>query len=560
MAVEPRIYEEYLDARRFPGLAGDRELARWWAHKYRHDRPDLIVAITRLPLDLLRRADDPLWPDVPIVFNGIADDELTRIGRPRNSTGVVHRWHIRETADLIRRLLPDVRRIVAPYGTAPLDLGYREIVRAGMKDQELPYEEWNDLSFDQMRARVAQAPDDAAVFVLVLNGDRAIPSLTPYETTRELARASRRPVFGSFRNHVGAGIVGGVMIDPYLVGQRTGELAARILQGERADAVPLATAASRPVFDARRLRRWGIARSALPANAEVLFDEVSVFQRYRWQILGALGLLVLQTVLIGVLLEQRRRRMQLEREHRAHVQEMAHLDRVTALGALATSLAHELNQPLTAILANAQAAQVLLERGAASHAELREALGDIVEDDRRASDIIQRMRRLLKKGDVETSPVDVNGLCRDAIRLVSGRAVDKRVTIELAPSAAPAIVHGDGVQLQQVIVNLLLNGVDASAEREDGGRRVRIETRHVDDELRLAVYDSGHGIDPAELPQIFRPFFSTKKDGLGMGLSISRTIVEAHQGRIWAEQGEQGAVFQLAFPRPAPPEPGSAVL
>lgn len=549
-AGEPRVYEEYLDARRFPGLARDPELARWLAHKYRHDRPDLIVSVTSLPIDLLRRSSEPLWPDVPIVFNAIADDELQQRGRPANSTGVVHRWHLRETAAVIRQLFPEIRRIVAPFGPSALDLGYREVVRAGLQDTSgLAYEEWNEPTIERLRQRIQHAPEDAAIFLLVVSGDRATPSLTPYETVQDLARASNRPVFGGFSHHVGTGIVGGVMVDPFAVGYQTGELTARLLQGEQADAVPLTIAASRPVFDARQLRRYGVTTAALPANSELLFDDVPVFERYRWPILGTLGVVAVQAVSIGVLLQQRRRRLKAEAEQRAHMQEMAHLDRVASLGALATSLAHELNQPLTAILMNAQVAQLLLERSdGASSEELREALADIVEDDRRASDIIVGMRRFLKKGEIEAGPVDLNGLCRDTVRLVAPRALDKRVTISSALSTEPAFVHGDAVQLQQVIVNFVVNAIDASGVRETGPRRVVVASQHEGAEVRLAVHDSGGGVAPADMALIFRPFVSTKADGLGMGLSISRTIVEAHRGRIWVENDESGAVFQFALP------------
>jgi C4-dicarboxylate-specific signal transduction histidine kinase len=239
----------------------------------------------------------------------------------------------------------------------------------------------------------------------------------------------------------------------------------------------------------------------------------------------------------------------LELENQARMHEIAHLDRVASLGALATSLAHELNQPLTAILTNAQAAQVLLENGKASPNELGEVLTDIVEDDRRAGDIIYRMRRMLKKGDVQAEVVDLNAIAYDAIRLVAGRAARQRVTIDPALSHLPVRVSGDSVQLQQVVVNLLLNAIDATAQRVDGPRRVKIETRTSERDSQLDVHDTGTGVEPAGLTRIFRPFFSTKQEGLGMGLSISRTIVEAHRGRIWAENGNDGAVFHVAFAR-----------
>ena len=241
-------------------------------------------------------------------------------------------------------------------------------------------------------------------------------------------------------------------------------------------------------------------------------------------------------------------RKRLEFEQQTHIQEMAHLDRVASLVALTTSLAHELNQPLTAILANAQAAQVMLDKDAASMSELRDALADIVDDDRRAGDIIHRMRRLLKKGDVARETVDLNVLSRDAIRLVSPRAVRHRLTIEPALCADPVLVVGDGVQLQQVIVNLLLNAIDASAERNDGARRIVIETSTDQDGGRLAVHDSGHGVRSGPAPAPFSSVLHDEEGGAGdgpfdqPGRSSKRT-----GGRSGPERGETGATFRLAF-------------
>jgi len=848
MPVPPRVYDEYLDSRRFPGIANDEELRRWFAHKYRNDRPDLIVSVTALPISLVARPGLEIWPGVPIVFVAVDHSELAYLQLPVASTGITFRWPVERTIALVRQLFPGVRRLIVPSGTDAFDREYHDVFRRAVRQNEgLEYVEWTDASIPQMRERLGHAPDDAAVFVTIINGDREIPSMTPLEVARTLASASSRPVFGMVRTNLGTGMVGGWLLDPEVVGRRGGELAVRVLRGTPANKIPVELSEDifRPVFDARALRRFGIQRSALPPAAEILYEEVSVFRRYRWQILSGLSLLALQSVLIAVLLEQRRRRVQaqerldsrlhfeqlvsdvaatlsrtsrhdkqafervlekighafhadrvgvlqwwddtpqvtvadvwrrtglaagvadsfdlptvqqaarrgevirwnsrddvprdspdldafdragagavlivpivesgpracsmgvgrpsgrwtdedvervkalvehfsawvrrqwaegeaetsnalnaslcassasqaavvdadgiiswvggepgtavppwlpraggvnilhalearadhhdeaaqlleairsvranpsldmttesrfivgtadrycemhirrldrsdgglaltfrdvtanrmLELDNQARLHEIAHLDRVASLGALATSLAHELNQPLTAILANAQAAQVLLEQGSVAPNELSETLADIVDDDRRAGDIIYRMRRMLKKGDVHDETVDLNGISHDAIRLVAGRAAQHRVAIDAALSPDPVRVSGDTVQLQQVVVNLLLNAIDATAQRVDGARRVRIETGASDGEAHLAVRDTGMGVDPAELTRIFRPFFSTKQEGLGMGLSISRTIVEAHRGRIWAESAGEGAVFHIALAR-----------
>jgi len=231
-------------------------------------------------------------------------------------------------------------------------------------------------------------------------------------------------------------------------------------------------------------------------------------------------------------------------------QDLAHVGRVSTVGELTASLAHELNQPLTAILANAQALRRILESGSVDLTELRAIVGDIVDDDKRASEVISRLRGFLKKGTLERSRVDMSELVRQVARLVAGDAVLRNVEIQLvlAPDLPP--VDGDRVQLQQVVLNLILNGLDAMRDSEAGNRTLVLRTACDSPvTVEVTVEDSGAGIEKADLDHIFDAFYTTKADGLGMGLAIVRTIVEAHGGRVGAENNpEGGATFSFVLP------------
>ncbi|XXU62056.1 ATP-binding protein [Sorangium sp. So ce1097] len=230
--------------------------------------------------------------------------------------------------------------------------------------------------------------------------------------------------------------------------------------------------------------------------------------------------------------------------------ELAHLNRVSAMSELAASIAHELNQPLAAIVSNAQAAQRLLSRPPPDIAEARAALDDIAADGRRAGQVIQRMRAMLRKSELSVVAQDLNELVREVTRLLASAALlsDTTVRIDLAPALPP--VRGDGVQLQQVLLNLLTNALDAVSRRPPEARLVVVRTRPSDGGLvELSVADSGEGVPPEDLARIFEPFVTTKAHGLGVGLAISRSIVEAHGGRLWAERGPgEGATFRCALP------------
>ena len=230
-------------------------------------------------------------------------------------------------------------------------------------------------------------------------------------------------------------------------------------------------------------------------------------------------------------------------------QELAHIGRVSAMGELTASLAHELNQPLTAILNNAQVAQQLLESDVVDVVEMREILDDIVADDKRAADVIRRLRRLLRKGDLEYVPLDLNEVVTEVARLVTGDAAIRDVSLRLTVAPELPSVRGDRVQLQQVLLNLVLNGLDAMGAAS-GDRILGIRTfRDSETFVGVAVRDAGPGIAAKDADHIFEPLYTTKREGIGMGLAIARTIVGAHGGRLTAENNaDGGATFRFILP------------
>jgi two-component system sensor kinase FixL len=243
-------------------------------------------------------------------------------------------------------------------------------------------------------------------------------------------------------------------------------------------------------------------------------------------------------------------------ELRRNRQELVHLTRVSTLGELAGSLAHELNQPLTAILSNVQAAQRFMTTQPVNLAEVREILKDVVADNHRASEVIRKIRALVKKSEFEAAPLSLASVIGDVALLVHSDAIVRgiRVSLTISPELPP--VQGDRVQVQQVVLNLLLNAFDALESRSTRDRVVVVEAA-LDDGgmIRIAVRDRGLGLDGDKLDKLFKPFFTSKREGLGLGLSISRSIVEMHGGRIWAENNnDQGATFYFTLPTGAAAE------
>ena len=230
-------------------------------------------------------------------------------------------------------------------------------------------------------------------------------------------------------------------------------------------------------------------------------------------------------------------------------QKLTHLTRIALLGELSGALAHELQQPLTAILSNAQAALLLVDKNPEATEELKEILGEIVSDDKHAGQIITSLRALLIRAETEFQRVDMQRLVEEVLILSRGTLMERNVQVHTRVDEGMSAVHGNGVELKQVLLNLVLNACDAMILNPARDRQMEIVVSHKEDLVRVSVLDCGMGIDAEQMQQLFEPFFTTKKNGLGLGLAISRSIVGAHGGRLWASnRPDRGAAFHFTLP------------
>jgi C4-dicarboxylate-specific signal transduction histidine kinase len=326
-------------------------------------------------------------------------------------------------------------------------------------------------------------------------------------------------------------------------------MALRVLAGESASDIPVAKVPSQLIFEWPALQRWNISESRLPPGSEILFREPTTWERYSWQIAFTIALILLQAGLISVLLLEHRRRQFAEVQSRQRMAELAHVNRFSTAGELTASIAHEINQPLGSILTNAETAKIILKSQSPDIAELNEIVDDILKDDRRANEVIRRMRSLLTKTPFELKNLDLNDVVRDTLEFLFPLAVGRKTELlsVITPAALPIL--GDRIQLQQVILNLVVNGIDAMRDTPSENRIVRIRTSRVENFAQLSVSDRGSGIPEDKLKAVFEPFFTSKAEGMGMGLSIARTIIEAHDGLISAKNRDHGgATFRIKLP------------
>lgn len=547
------FYSESLDISQFQRADYDRILADYYQRKYARKKLDLIVAVLQPPLEFLLRHGDTLFPGVPIVFAGVEASMLEGKTLRPNITGVLMKRAFSPTLELALRLQPDTHNVFVVGGTSTFD---RHLLAIAQRDLK-PYESrvavtyLVGLSMDALLKAVSTLPAHSVILFTTVFTDGAGRGFVPHEALSSVATAANAPVYVALDQYVGMGAVGGNVYSLDTHGAQAAELGLRIVRGATPASLPIRELSAQiDLFDARQLRRWHLDESRLSPGSVIRYREPSAWELYRWYIVGAIALLLIQSALITGLVMARVRRHQAEEEARRQREDLAHVLRVTTMGELTASLAHEINQPLHAISLNAQAARRLLGHGPAETQEVGEALTDIASDVQRAFQIIERVRVLFRKEHARSAAVDVNALIEDVVRLLRNAVLVRRIDVRLVLGWEMSPVLGDPVQLQQVVLNVLVNAGDAISAMENGPRVITIRTRQPQPgRLAIEVVDTGVGVKDADLERIFEHFVTTKPDGLGMGLAISRSIINAHGGRIWASANpHRGLTIHIELP------------
>jgi signal transduction histidine kinase len=547
------LYSELLDAQRFAIEPREPELVALLAKKYSALHIDVVVTVTEPALDFYKQHGEQLWPGARLVFHGLPDGtDLTTL--PPHAIGQVNRDDLGATIILARRLQPNARRILVISGVSPLDLEYerraRQVVPAAAGAAAVEF--LSGLPLPELVARVAAEPADTIVYYLTQFRDRDGRPYLPREVLHAISSASAAPVYGPFETYIGFGIVAGDTEFYEDRGRLVGGLVRDVLDGRLPSPdKAVFSVPSRCVADLRALQRWSLDEGRLPFGCDIRFADPPLWRRYWWQILVTLAVIAGQATLIMALLAQRRRRRAAEVESRKRFAEMAHMNRRVSMGELSASIAHELNQPLGAIHNNAGAAEMLIKVDPPKLQEVAEILADIKRDDQRASDVIARVRRMMRKTEFEVQDIDLNETIGEAIQIVTADATVKGVSLKVELEPRLAKVRADRVEVQQVILNLALNAIEAMHDQHAEGRRLVVRSKRANGkEAEVSVADSGPGIPGEMLPRIFEPFVTSKSTGMGLGLAISRTIVEAHGGQIRAENSPAGGavlLFMLPF-------------
>ena len=547
------VHEHSVITARNGDAAADAKFVEYLAAIDDQRPPDLIVAFGAPAARFVQRHRADLYPTTPMLLAAVEVRRIDQSMLSEHDVVAAVRADYGVLFENILQLLPETKAIAIIIGNSPNERFWadeqRRILGPLLANRvELIF--YNERPFGEILKETASLPPHSAIFYEQLAVDGAGVGYGDKDPLDRIYEVANAPIFSQDETYFNGKIVGGPMWSLTEGARTTAAAAIRMLGGEKASDIKVRPIEfSVPKYDWRLLQRWNISESRLPPGSEILFREPTIWQRYSWQIAFISAIFLFQAGLISILLHERGKRRLAEVQARQRMAELAHLNRFSTAGELTATIAHEINQPLGAILANAETAQAILVSARPDIAELNDIVDDIIQDDRRASEVIRRMRSLLRKAPFETKKLDFNELVQETVDFLSALAVARKFELStlLTPIVLP--IMGDRIQLQQVILNLVVNAADAMANAPGDSRTIGVRTSRVDDFAELSISDNGPGIPEDTLKKVFEPFFTSKAEGMGMGLSIARTIVEAHDGRIWAENRPGGgALFVIKLP------------
>jgi signal transduction histidine kinase len=545
-----RIYSEFLDGPDFGGDAYENLMVAYLYGKYAATPPDAIVAVSDEALVFIFKHRAQLFPKVPVVHEGVSTTTLRGMQpMPEDIVGIPNDYDYAGTIAQALRWHPNTQRLIVITGAAPRDRAQEARLRREVPGiaGRVAVEYWSGLPMAALESRLSTLPADSVVFTTGLFEDGAGVRYNPRDAVAVIAHASSAPVYGPFETFLGTGAVGGRTPSFEDIGAQTGRIIKELFAGTAPRALNLPDNTSKALrIDWLQAQRWGISASQIPPGAVMNFKPPSFWELYRKTIIVALAVLVSQIAVIAALYLERRRRAAAESTTQNLHAQLAHASRLALAGELTASIAHEINQPLGAVQMSADAADMLLQSEADHRADIVRIISRIQRDNMRASDVIRRLRALLAKHEPERKAFDVGFAMTDVVMILRPEAERRKVTLDARPGSAPMYVAGDRTQIQQVLINLVLNAMDAETGLPENRRHVNISIDQRDGNILITVSDRGRGISEEHMPQLFESFFSTKRHGMGLGLSIARSIIESHGGRIWAESREnQGTAFHV---------------
>jgi signal transduction histidine kinase len=518
--------------------------------------PDLIVSTGGPAAVFARKHRRDLFPEKPLLFASVDERFLSEAPLGESESAVAVANDFPRQIDEILGVLPDTKQVFMVSGSGALGRFWREQLDSSFaRFHDRVTFIWSDeWSFPNILQRVANLPAHSAIVYLHFSMDAQGAVYSDEQVLNQLHAKANAPLFAAFSAWFGYGSVGGSMIAVGDLARNTADAATRILNGEAPASVRIPPQrAAQPTFDWRELRRWGIPESRLPPGSIVEFRPPSLWDEHKITVLTAMAALALESLMIMLLLYERRARQSAEIESRQNLALAADANRRETISALTSSIGHELGQPLSAISHNAQALQMMVSAKRATPDATSEILADIKAEALLATQIIERHRGMLRSRQLQKRPIDARAVIDETLALVAHDMKARQIETRLDLSSTSCVVYGDHVLLEQVLINLVRNAMDALAKTPSARRHITIRSAVHGADVEISVSDTGTGVPAEIIERLFAPFVTTKSHGIGIGLTVAQRIVEAHGGTITAKNLDEGAMFTVTLPRHATP-------
>jgi signal transduction histidine kinase len=547
---------EYLDAGRSQDDAYVRHIVTMYNEKLKNSKIDLIIAFPPLTYSILEKYGLTALNSTPVIM--MEPDppfDSTYTISPKANTLQLHlKFHITQTLNKIFELFPDNKDVYIINGNSFVDRYFASLVNQST-EVFTPFHRFiyiSGISLDSTIQIAGRITENSIVIIpMYLTDSKNISFSTP-EAIGMIANHCKAPVFPLFDSFIKtSGGIGGYVFSYTALGKETGRISREVLDGINLQDIRFdETSYYRNIYDWQQLKKWHLLGSrAIPANSIFINKDFDFFSAYKWQIYILLMVLISETFLIIYLYRLNRRQKEIVRqktENESLYRELIREDRLSRMSELTASLSHELNQPLTAILYNAQAGKRFLETGKLDDNQASEIFENIIEDDKRAGSLISSVRSLMKLETREKEKVNLKTLIPETVNIFNAEAVKQHIQISFKSLEDPVLVFGDKIQLQQVLLNFMSNAAIAMKNDDPANKRIEITQKISKDSVIVSVRDSGPGIEDSIKDKIFRPFVTSSSSGFGVGLAVSRSIIRNHNGEIMAEN-IQGGGAEFSF-------------
>ena len=552
------IYVQYLEADKFQDEEILKEKIELLKHKCMALKMDVVVAVGPEIEFILDKYAKDFFKGTPVIYldNRISEYDTSNTVRKQGAAYLYIDAPVKKNIESGLQLFPETRHIYFVCGTSIADMRYISYYKKEFKEYENRFDinYLTGLSMNTTLEKVKNLPENSIIFMPTFQMDSSNSGYYTAEAIQLVYEKTNAPIICLYKTAIGTGAVGGYVFDMDKAGEKTSGYCERILNGENPDNFEIPVREfGELALDGKLIKKFKINERLLPEGSIILNREYSFYELNIFYIYSGIFFILLETLLLIYLsyfYRKQKRQSKTIHEHEERYKTLIDFNRLTELSELTASISHQLNQPLTAILSSTQAAQRFLKNEKYDKILFEEILSNIVDDVKRSSEIMNSLRGMIKKDTREKKRLNINNVANEVSLLFKGMALMSDIYLETDYEPIELFVNGDSILLEQVILNLLLNSTEALEKKASGLKKINLKTELIDGYVFVSVSDNGPGISDKLKDEIFKPFFTTKERGLGIGLAICRSIIEDHEGKIEFTNNKWGGAtfsFKLKY-------------